>query len=261
MKQLFDLTGKTAVITGGASGIGRSISLLFADRGAKVAIIDVNQEAGDSLLDAIKNEGGEASYYNCNIVEQEKVSEVFEKIYSNSGSVDILVNNAGIAFVGSIEQTTEEDLDRLYEVNIKGTYNCTLAAIKKMKSDGGGSILNLTSAAALVGLADRFGYSMTKGAMLTMTYSVAKDYVDQGIRCNSIAPGRVHTPFVDGYLAKNYPGREKEMFDVLSKSQPIGRMGEPEEMAYLALYLCSDESSFVTGSNYCIDGGFVTLNT
>ncbi|MEQ9423509.1 MAG: glucose 1-dehydrogenase [Cyclobacteriaceae bacterium] len=261
MENIFSLEGKTAVITGGASGIGKSISSLFAERGAVITLIDVNDEAGKETLAEISGKGGAATYHSCDITKQQNVQDVFESIYSNTGSIDILVNNAGLAFVGTIEQTTEEDLDRLYEVNIKGAYNCALAAIQRMKRGKGGAILNLASAASLVGLQDRFAYSMTKGAILTMTYSIAKDYVAQGIRCNSIAPGRVHTPLVDGYLAKNYPGKEKEMFEKLSKTQPIGRMGKPIEMAYLALYLCSNEASFVTGSNYSIDGGFVTLNT
>src|SRR5690606_26764200 len=121
-------------------------------------------------------------------------------------------------------------------------------------------ILNMASVASSVGISDRFAYSMTKGAVLTMTYSVAKDYLDFGIRCNSISPGRIHTPFVDGYLANNYPGREKEMFERLSKTQPIGRMGLPEEVANLALYLCSDEASFATGTDFPLDGGFIKLN-
>ena len=260
MKPLFDLSEKTAIITGGGSGIGRSISLLFAAHGAQVAIVDVDQEKGEAVQKEVENSGDTAFFHYCDIADQKEVFAVFESIYTNTGSIDILVNNAGIAFIGNIEQTKEEDLDRLYEVNIKGAYNCALAAIKKMKSRQGGCILNLTSVAAVLGIADRFAYSMTKGALLNMTYSIAKDYLHQGIRCNSISPARVHTPFVDQYLEKNYPGREEEMFEALSKTQPIGRMGKPEEIAYLALYLCSDEAAFVTGSNYNIDGGFVTLN-
>jgi NAD(P)-dependent dehydrogenase (short-subunit alcohol dehydrogenase family) len=172
--------------------------------------------------------------------------------------VDILVNSAGVAHIGNVEQTTEEDFDRLYAVNVKGVYNCLKAAVTTMKGRGG-VILNIASVASTVGIPDRFAYSMTKGAVLTMTYSVARDYVSQGIRCNAISPARVHTPFVDGYLAKNYPGREREMFDQLSRTQPIGRMGQPEEIAELALFLCSDAAAFITGSNVPIDGGFVTL--
>lgn len=149
-------------------------------------------------------------------------------------------------------------MDRLFAVNVKGVYNCLRSAVGTMKGRGG-VILNLASVASMLGIPDRFAYGMTKGAVLTMTYSVATDYVRQGIRCNSIAPGRVHTPFVDGFIARNYPGREEEMFEALSRTQPIGRMGRPEEVAALALFLCSDDASFITGANYPIDGGFVNL--
>ncbi len=261
MKNVFDLTGKTAVITGGGSGIGKAIAQVFAHQGASVIILDVNDEPSMSTVNEIINTGGSAAYFHCDIVDQRTVKMVFESISDKTGSVDILVNNAGVASIGNIEETTEEEIDRLYNINVKGAYNCSLAAIRKMKPRGKGCILNMASVAAVVGIESRFAYSMTKGAILSITYSIAKDYIDHGIRCNSISPGRVHTPFVDGYLATNYPGQEKEMFEKLSKTQPIGRMGKPEEVAHMALYLCSDEASFLTGSNYYIDGGFVTLNT
>ena len=144
---------------------------------------------------------------------------------------------------------------------MKGAYNCLFAAIPLMKKSGGGAILNLASIVAIVGVADRFAYSMSKGAVYAMTLSVAKDYLADNIRCNSISPARVHTPFVDGFIAKNYPGQEKEMFEKLSKTQPVGRMATPEDIAAIALYLCSDEASFVTGNDYPIDGGFIKLNS
>ncbi|CAN5333959.1 glucose 1-dehydrogenase [soil metagenome] len=257
----FSLQGKTAVITGGGSGIGKGISEVFAKNGASVFILDLNEEQGKTTEETIKKGDGKATYISCDISKQQDVKEVFEQIFKEVGHIHILVNNAGIAHIGNIEKTTEVDLDRLYAVNIKGVYNCALMAIKNMKENGGGVILNMASVASYLGIPDRFAYSMTKGAVLTMTYSIARDYVDQNIRCNCISPARVHTPFVDGYLQKNYPGSEKEMFEKLSKTQPIGRMGKPEEIALLALYLCSDEASFVTGSNYPIDGGFTNLNT
>ena len=162
--------------------------------------------------------------------------------------------------MGNLENTSEADLYRLYQVNIKGVYNCSKAAIAFMKQKGG-VILNLASIAASTGIADRFAYSMTKGAVRAMTYSIAKDYVSYGIRCNCISPARIHTPFVDGFIAKNYPGQEAEMFEKLSKTQPIGRMGTPEEVADFAAFLCSDKASFLTGTDYPIDGGFLTLNS
>ena len=190
---------------------------------------------------------------------QGNVKTVLQRVFEKE-RVHILVNNAGIAHVGKLENTSEEDFDRIYRVNVKGFYNCMLATVGHMKTNGGGVILNMASVAASVGLADRFAYSTSKGAVVAMTYSVAKDYVADNIRCNCISPARVHTPFVDGYLSKNYPGREQEMFQRLSQVQPIGRMGEPHEVAALALFLCSDEAGFITGVNYPIDGGFLNLH-
>ena len=256
----FSLKGKTVVITGGASGIGKAIATKFAKKGAQVNILEVNQKGGKETVDAINSEGGKARLFTCNVSNQDEVSMVVNKI-SNNNEIDILVNNAGIAHVGNLEDTTENDLDRLYNVNIKGVYNCMYACIKTMKKNKNGAvILNMASIAATVAISDRFAYSMTKGAVLTMTYSVAKDYINKGIRCNCISPARVHTPFVDNFIAKNYPGKEKEVFESLSKTQPIGRMGKPEEIANLALFLCSDEAKFITGTDFPIDGGYIKLN-
>ena len=257
---MFSLLYKTSVITGASKGIGKNIAELFAKQGSDVHILDMDQEAGEETLKKIRNNGGEAWFHKVDVSLQEEVEDTFDIIYQQKKRLDILVNNAGIGHVGNLEETTEEDFDRIYSVNVKGVYNCSQSAVKKMKKGKGGIILNMASIVSVVGIPDRFAYSMSKGAVLTMTYSIAKDYINDNIRCNSISPGRVHTPFVDGYLNKNYPGKETEMFEKLSNTQPIGRMGKPEEIAYLALYLCSDEAAFVTGSNYPIDGGFITLN-
>jgi NAD(P)-dependent dehydrogenase (short-subunit alcohol dehydrogenase family) len=171
----------------------------------------------------------------------------------------VLINNAGISHIGKVETTSEEDFDRLYQVNVKGAFNCIKAALPKLKENGGGSILNMASVAATIGIPDRFAYSMTKGAILSMTLSIARDYVQEGIRCNCISPGRVHTPFVDGFLAKNYPGQEAEMFAKLAATQPLGRMARPEEIADLAYFVSSDAGSFFTGTDIPIDGGFLGL--
>ena len=252
---MFRLENKSTVITGGGSGIGRAIAILFARQGAVVHIIELNEEAAKQTAEEIKAAGGNAFSYGCNVGDQQKVKDTFAAI----GSVDILINNAGIAHVGKADTTAEADFDRVINVNVKGVYNCLYAAIPIMKSNGG-VIINMASIASNVGIPDRFVYSTTKGAVKAMTMSVAKDYLANRIRCNSISPARVHTPFVDGFINKNYPGMEEEMFAKLSKSQPIGRMAVPDEIATLALYLCSDEASFITGCDYRIDGGFTTIN-
>lgn len=254
---MFSLKGKTAVITGGGSGIGKGIAKVFAAQGADVKIVELNQDSGNAVVKEIIDAGGQASVHACDVSKQADVVSLFNSI----GKIDILVNNAGIAHVGRADTTTEADFDRIYNVNVKGAYNCLYAAIPLMKKNGGGAILNLASIVAIVGVADRFAYSMSKGAVYAMTLSVAKDYLADNIRCNSISPARVHTPFVDGFIAKNYPGQEKEMFDKLSKTQPVGRMATPEDIAAIALYLCSDEASFITGNDYPIDGGFIKLNS
>jgi 2-keto-3-deoxy-L-fuconate dehydrogenase len=252
---MFSLQGKDAVITGGGSGIGRAISKLFADQGATVHIIELSESLADDTLKEISMNGGKAASYACNVANQKEVKEVFDAI----GKVDILVNNAGVAHVGKADTTEEQDFDRVMSVNVKGVYNCLYAALPLMKEKGG-VVLNMSSIAAWVGLQDRFVYSAAKGAVSAITLSVAKDYLSNHIRCNSISPARVHTPFVDGFIQKNYPGAEAEMYEKLSKTQPIGRMALPAEIAVLALYLCSDEASFITGCDYPIDGGFIKLN-
>lgn len=253
---MFTLQNKSAVITGGGSGIGKAIALLFARQGAQIHILDLDTATAETVAAEIKKDGGTAFTHRADVSNQSQLLEVVNSI----STIDILINNAGIAHIGNVEKTSEEDFDRVFNVNVKGAYNCLFAIVPRMKQQGKGVILNMASIASVVGISDRFAYSMSKGAMHAMTLSVARDYLHHNIRCNCISPARVHTPFVDGFIAKNYPGKEQEMFEKLSKSQPIGRMGSPEEIASLALYLCSDEAGFVTGNNYYIDGGFITLN-
>jgi len=257
---LFSLQGKTAIITGGGSGIGRAIAEVFAAQGASAGIVDLRDDASKESLEAIHKAGGKAKAYGCDVTSRDQVREVIDAFTKDHGKLDILVNSAGVAHVGNLTNTSEADFDRLFKVNVKGMFNTMQKAVELMKNQKAGVILNMASVAALVGIPDRFAYSATKGAVIAMTQSVAKDYIKDGIRCNCISPARVHTPFVDGFLKANYPGNEKEMFEKLSRTQPIGRMATPIEIAYLALYLCSDEASFVTGCDYPIDGGFVKLN-
>ena len=255
----FRLDGKLAVVTGGASGIGRAVAQRFASSGACVRVLDIDEGAAKTVASEIASSGGNAKAYGCDVSQHDSVKAAFNNVFQE-GRVHILMNNAGISHVGNLEATPGADFDRVFSVNVKGMYNCMHASVAHMKANGGGIILNMASIAGTSGLADRFAYSMSKGAVVAMTYSVARDYLAHNIRCNCISPARVHTPFVDDYLRKNYPGREKEMYEKLSRTQPIGRMGEPEEVASLALFLCSTEAGFITGVDYPLDGGFMNLH-
>lgn len=247
---------RNILITGGANGIGLAMVKKFADSGANVFFIDTQEESGKAVEAELEEKGLKAKFLFCDITNSISVESAIDEII---GGIHVLINNAGISHIGNVENTAEEDFDKVYEVNVKGAFLVTKKVIPKMKAVGGGAILNMASVAATMGLPDRFAYSMTKGAMLSMTLSIARDYVSDGIRCNCLSPGRVHTPFVDGFLAKNYHGKEKEMFAKLAATQPIGRMAEPKEIADLAFFLCSDEAGFITGADYNIDGGFKGL--
>lgn len=260
MKKKFSLKNKSVVVTGGSSGIGKSIVNTFATHGSEVHVLDVDKNATNSLAKEVNLKDLKVFTYYCDVSDSKQVIKSINNIVEKK-NIDVLINSAGVAHIGNIEACDEKDFDRLYNINIKGVYNCSKACIGNMKNNNGGVILNIASVASSVAVADRFAYSMSKGAVLTMTYSIAKDYLKYNIRCNSISPARIHTPFVDNFIKKNYPGKEKLIFEKLSKSQPIGRMGESQEVADLALFLCSDEASFITGSNYPVDGGYVTLNT
>lgn len=259
MNQSLDFGGRTAVVTGAASGIGRAIARAFLDAGARVYLLDLNYGRVRQAVAELAAEASQrAQAVACDVTDQKATRQCLQKI-ADEHRIDILVNSAGVSHIGRLDSTTEEDFDRLFRVNVKGVYHAMQAVIGPMQSAGGGVILNLASIAATAGLADRFAYSMTKGAVLAMTLSVAKDYLADKIRCNCISPARIHTPFVDDFIQKNYPGKEAEVFEKLSQSQPIGRMGTPEEVAALALFLCSDQASFLTGADIPLDGGFFHL--
>ena len=244
----FDLAGKKAVVTGGSSGIGKAIVETLMKQGATVFVIDLNENPAHTKA-GIKT-------LTLDITKFDQLNTALTLL---PDQIDILVNNAGVGFVGNVEQTREEDFDRLYQVNVKGVFNCIKVILPRMKKQGG-VIVNMASITAHIAVKNRFAYTMTKGAVLAMTNAIAKDYIANGIRCNSVSPARVHTPFVDNFLKKNYPGEEKEMFENLSQTQPIGRMGKPQEIGDLVLYLCSEEASFITGTDFPIDGGFIKLN-
>ena len=253
---IFSLENKVVIITGGSSGIGRAISLLFAQQGAEVHIFDLQSPLSDDTISEVQHFNRNSKFHPVDITNEKLVLDEINALKI----IDILINNAGIAQIGNVENTSSKDFQKIFDVNVKGAFNCIKAVIPNMVSHNSGVILNMASVASSVGIPDRFGYSMTKGAIKSMTQSIAKDYISKGIRCNCISPARVHTPFVDGFIAKNYPNNQDEMFKKLSASQPIGRMAKPIEIAHLALYLCSDEASFATGCDYPLDGGFLHLN-
>jgi NAD(P)-dependent dehydrogenase (short-subunit alcohol dehydrogenase family) len=252
---MFSLNEKTAVVTGGGSGIGQSIALTFAKQGAHVDVLEINLDAAIETVEKIRAEGGQAEAAECDVTQHDHVQEVFDKIGNDRGGLDCLINNAGIAHVGNIMNTSEEDIDRVMSVNLKGVFNCLKGGVRQMLKSDGGTIVNISSTVATMAINDRLAYSTSKGGVLAMTYSVAKDHLHDNIRCNAIQPGRIHTPFVDGFIAKNYPNNQEEMFKKLSEYQPVGRMGKPDEVAATAVFLCSDEASFITGSTYPVDGG------
>ena len=257
----FDFTGKAVLVTGGSRGLGAAMCRAYAKHGADIVISSRKQDNCELLAQEIEKETGRRPLpFAAHAGQWSDLERLADAAYRHFGRVDILINNAGIASVGNVEACTPEELDRIYQVNVKGMYHCLHFAIPAMVQAGGGCVVNLASVASYLGISERFAYSMSKGAVLSMTMSIARDYIDSGIRCNCICPGRVHTPFVDGYLAKNYSEEERpEMFRKLSEWQPIGRMGTPGEIAGLVAYLTSEQASFITGSAFEIDGGVTNL--
>ena len=252
---MFSLKGKSAVVTGAGSGIGQAIALALAKQGAFVDVLEIDGQAADETVEQIRSAGGQAEATQCDVADHGQVQDVFDSLGQARGGLDCLVNNAGIAHVGNITDTSEADFDRVMSVNLKGVFNCLKGGVRQMLKSEGGSIVNIASTVATMAINDRLAYSTSKGGVLAMTYSVAKDHLHDNIRCNAIQPGRIHTPFVDGFIAENYPDNQREMFRKLSDYQPVGRMGKPEEVAAMAVFLCSDEASFITGAPFPVDGG------
>ncbi len=247
---MFDLTGKTALITGAGSGIGRAIAQRFAAAGAKVRVADLNEAGGRETVALVAKAGGAAEFVPLDVTDEVAVGALAARL----GALDVLVNNAGIGHVGTILQTKGEDLDRLFRVNVRGVFNVTKAFLPAMLARRAGSVINLASIGGIVGIRDRLAYCTTKFAVVGFTKSLALDHAADGVRVNCICPGRVETPFVQARL-KEYPDPAKA-YREMSATQAIGRMGRPEEIAAAAHYLASDESSLVTGSALMADGGW-----
>jgi 2-keto-3-deoxy-L-fuconate dehydrogenase len=255
---MFRLDKKIACVTGAGSGIGEQIARLFAQQGARVVLADIRADAGERVAGEIRAAGGDARVLQLDVTEETHVRAALEEVAAADGRLDILVNNAGISHVGNILETSLEDWERIMRVNARGVFLCAREGVRQMlaQQPSGGTIINMSSVVATIGVERRLPYSASKGAVLALTRSIAIDFVTQGIRCNAICPGTVHTPFVDGYLQRHFAGHVEEARAQLDARQPIGRMGRPDEIAYAALYLASDEASFVTGSALVIDGGW-----
>lgn len=254
MKSLFQLEGKTAVVTGAASGIGEAIVRLFKEVGAEVVVVDRDIEAGTRVASELYPDDAERHFFQADISQPEEVRKMADEVLKVHPVIDVLVNNAGIGHVGTILQTEAEDLDRLYAVNVRGVFNVTKAFLPGMIERKSGSVIQLASIGGIVGIVDRLAYCSTKFAVVGMTKCMALDHANDGVRVNCICPGRVETPFVKARL-QEYPDPEKA-YREMSSTQALNRMGRPEEIAAAALYLASDASSFVTGHAHITDGGW-----
>lgn len=255
---MFRLDKKIAFVTGAGSGIGEQIARLYAQQGAHVVLNDIRVDAAERVASEIRDAGGCSRAQQLDVADEPQVKAALERVVATEGRVDIVVNNAGVSHVGTILETNLEDWERVMSVNARGVFLCSKYAVTHMlaQNPAGGILVNIASVAGMIAIDQRFPYSASKGAVISMTRSIAIDFVTQGIRCNAICPGTVQTPFVEGYLARNFAGHEDEVRQQLHARQPIGRMGKPDEIAYAALYLASDEASFVTGSTLVIDGGW-----
>jgi 2-keto-3-deoxy-L-fuconate dehydrogenase len=251
---MFSLQNKIALVTGAGSGIGRAIAETFAKAGAFVVVTDRDETSGRDTLRLLQSQASRSDFLRLDVTSEADCAKVAEAVLVARGQLDVLVNNAGIGHVGTILQTSGQDLDRLYSVNVRGVFNVSRAFLPDMLKRRSGSIVNLASIGGVVGVRDRVAYCATKFAVVGLTKSMALDHAQGGVRINCICPGRVETPFVAARLAE-YPDPGQARRE-MSATQAVGRMGRPEEIAAAALYLASDESAFVTGSEFIIDGGF-----
>jgi len=254
MTAMFDLKDKVAVVTGAGSGIGAAIALAMARHGARVYIAERDEASGAACAERICKEGNAAEFVRVDVSEESHCRACADRVLKEHGRLDILVNNAGIGAVGNVLTTKEEDLDRLWRVNVKGIMFLTQAFLPSMVERKWGSIVNIASIGGVVGVKDRFAYCTTKFAVVGMTKCVAIDFADSRVRCNAICPGRVETPWVSQRIAE-YPD-PKKAYEEMAATQALRRMGTPEEVAGAAVYLASDEAAFVTGSALILDGGW-----
>jgi NAD(P)-dependent dehydrogenase (short-subunit alcohol dehydrogenase family) len=251
---MFDLTGKTAFVTGAGSGIGEAISHALTGAGALVYVADIDREAGERVANHINASGALAEFVELDVSNRDQCRAAADEVSSKHGSLDILVNNAGIGHVGTILNTESEDLDRLFAVNVRGMFDLTKAFIVPMLERRNGAVVNIASIGGIIAIRERLAYCITKFAVVGFTKSIALDHAKDGIRANAVCPGRVETPFVRSRLAE-YPD-PKKAYDEMASTQAVGRMGRPEEIASAVLYLASDEAAFVTGTALEIDGGW-----
>jgi NAD(P)-dependent dehydrogenase (short-subunit alcohol dehydrogenase family) len=250
------LEGKVAIVTGGSLGLGRSACMLMAREGAKVVVTDVLDKAGNKLVDEIRAAGGTAVFHHLDVSKEAQVADVFSRVNEEFGRLDVVVNNAGIAGVNKpTDKVSEEEWDRLFAVNVKGVFFGTKHAVPYMRKSGGGSIINLSSIYGIVGAGDVPPYHASKGAVRLMTKNDALIYAPEKIRVNSIHPGFIWTPMVEGY-GRDLGLRNEELHEALSAKHPLGHPGEPDDIGWAVVYLASDEAKFVTGAEMVIDGGY-----
>jgi NAD(P)-dependent dehydrogenase (short-subunit alcohol dehydrogenase family) len=248
------LNNKIALITGSGSGIGRTTALLFAKEGAKVAVVDISEENGKLTVADIQEQGGDAIFIKADVTKAKDVKKMVDQVIDHFGKLDILFNNAGISGVGALHELTEELWDRVVDVNMKGVFLPCKYVLPHMMENNSGTIINMSSAIAEIGLMRRAVYAATKGAVLTLTKCMQVDYAPYNIRVNALLPGTILTPFVENYLKESYTDAE-EGLNTIRKRQLGGELGRPEDVAYAALFLASDESKFMMGSPLYIDGG------
>jgi len=251
----FSLEGKVALVTGGGSGIWAATCRAFAAQGARVLVADINLDGGQQVATEL---GSSAAFARTDVTDLGSVESAVKSAVTSFGRLDVLVNNAGIGHVGSVQETEQADWQRLIAVNMTGVFNGSRAAVDQMlaQQPAGGLIINIASVAGMIGIARRFAYCATKGAVIAMTRQLSVDYVKEGIRCNAICPGTVYSPFVEGYVQRFHADTKEETIKELHARQPVGRMGRPDEIADLAVYMASDAATFMTGSAVVLDGGW-----